>query len=144
MSTHALQQLSLKLVMLDDQDRVLCLRPAPDFPRPDLYDLPGGRMHEDEGRTPLLQALEREIREEMGMALQYTVEPAIVGIGRDHLLSRPDTVVVFALFTGRYTGGEIALSHEHSGYEWIPRSTLNAREHFVPGIADALEMWLGQ
>jgi 8-oxo-dGTP pyrophosphatase MutT (NUDIX family) len=142
MSKHALHQLSSKLVLIDDQDRLLCLQGPVGRLRPELYDLPGGRVHVDETDVALIDVLQREIGEELGEQMRYTVDPGIVGIGRSFLLNLPDTLCVFALFAGRYDGGEIALSHEHSGVVWIPCAELRPAEMFLGGIADAVQMWL--
>src|SRR6059058_4405253 len=91
-------------------DRLLMLRePAGG----QVWELPGGRIEIGEEARPLLDVLQREMREELGDSFEYEViGPAAAWIRPPDPPRR--NVAVFLLgYSCRYRAGEPVLSAEH-------------------------------
>ena len=58
-------------ILIDGVGRVLVTRRAPDAHQGGLWEFPGGKVEEDEN---LLEALARELREELGVLVETTQE----------------------------------------------------------------------
>jgi len=99
-------------VIVDDLGRVLVVRSR----FADAWQLPGGgldaREHIDEG-------VRRECLEELGVGV---VAESLTGM---YYHERSSAYV--AVFRCRLAGGEIRLSHEHAGHDWLPPSALPDR-----------------
>jgi 8-oxo-dGTP pyrophosphatase MutT (NUDIX family) len=82
-----------------------------------LWELPGGRYDVGEEREPLESILRRELREELGDALEY----GIVGLYDAWVRPAPErTTHVFLLgMVCHHRAGEVALSDEHVEARWI-------------------------
>jgi len=120
-------QVSLK-VMLHWEGKILLLRKA------DLedIDLPGGRMNAQEQMTPFGDVLRREIAEELGEQISYTLGK--VGFVYRVRQKRYRTYYLVIVYEGDYLGGEIQLSDEHKRYEWIEKRTYHPnRKDFYAG-----------
>ena len=81
---------------------------------PETYDLPGGHIHEDEGR---LTGLAREVEEETGLKIDTeSAEKLMV-----------DENTTFYL-VGHSLEGEINLSDEHIGYKALNLDNINEED----------------
>ena len=81
---------------------------------PETYDLPGGHIHEDEGR---LTGLAREVEEETGLKIDTeSAEKLMV-----------DENTTFYL-VGHSLEGEINLSDEHIGYNALNLDNINEED----------------
>lgn len=77
------------------------------------WDIPGGRIDPAE---PLLEALAREVAEEIGLALAG--EPTIIA-AQDIFVAAKDLHVVRLTYRAQVAEGSITLSEEHGEYEWF-------------------------
>ena len=143
-----LYQVSLKLLLKNEKDEILVLNHRKDSAFFGFYDLPGGRIHKDEFKTPLLKILKREVKEETGNVL-FTVNPAPVAVGRTEVtqLEAPrqkekEVHFLFLFFEGKYLGGKIKISNEHTGYAWLSPSKSNLSKYFTRGILEGVKMYL--
>lgn len=104
-------EVSLK-VALFHQDRLLLLQETDT----DYWELPGGRIDVGEERLPHDEILSREIAEELGPGLRYTLRDEAVTWGRQ----RPtDGVFQFLCARlGAVTQPDLRLSTEHKSLRW--------------------------
>lgn len=80
------------------------------------FDLPGGRINQEEAELEIGMILSREIREEIGRE-DFTLEHAPIGCGVG--ISKTGFPTVYVIFKGLLEeNGGILLSDEHSDYEW--------------------------
>src|SRR5690554_2387908 len=90
--------------------RMLILKRRPDDDEyGGLWDIPGGRLEQDENAK---EGLIREVREETGLALKK-IRPLTVW---DY--THRDTQVIGLSFLARAGEGEVILSEEHTAFAW--------------------------
>ncbi|HLD19810.1 MAG TPA: NUDIX domain-containing protein [Patescibacteria group bacterium] len=126
--------ISLKAVIRKSNNTVLFLKAANSS---NEYDLPGGRIHGEEWDNVhlLKDILQREITEELGTDIKLDINPHPQWSLRhtsqtnyfDDGTPRRSLII---LFEAQYQGGEIALSHEHSEYDWLIPETSDI-EHMM-------------
>lgn len=118
----ATYQVGLK-VLLRKGNTVLILRDA----QTGHADLPGGRINVSEEHLPLDGIVDREVKEELGKEVKYTLGKPLIQFRRFNL--ERDTRVFITIYDGLYTSGDILLSHEHATYDWIdPKEALFTEE----------------
>lgn len=119
------------------------------------YDVPGGRIDEDEFNVPFEHIIRREVVEELGDAITLDILPDPVALGRkkysvaqalESFQAQPDKEVsiLFVFFEGVYHGGEIKICNEYSGFKWIDPTNPEDAGRFIPGIYDALQHYLAR
>lgn len=101
------------------------------------YDWPGGRIDVGEEDIPLLDILQREIREELGADFRCE-------IGAPAFVSRrffPDAGlnILLVMFEARYVSGDIKLSEEHGKFEWLTPDSADPKQ-FVN--KDEYDAWI--
>ena len=115
--------LTVKAVIVNEKGEILLLkRPKEDNYGAGKWDLPGGKMEEDEN---IKEALAREIKEEIGLEIE--VGPILYvfdfekkydrkyEIGEEEIMIGGKGV----RFLGYYKSGEIKLSKEHTECQWM-------------------------
>ena len=138
-----LYQVSLKLLLKNKKGEILVLNHRKDSAFFGFYDLPGGRIHKDEFEVPLLKILKREVKEETGN-VRFTVNPVPVAVGRTAVTwaKGKEAHFIFIFFEGKYLGGKIKISNEHTGYAWLKPSKNNLSKYFTRGILEGIKMYL--
>ncbi len=139
-------QISLKLLLKNTAGEILALKGHPQGTYAGYYDLPGGRINEDEFNTPYEELLKREVQEELGN-IQFSMQSAPIAIGRHNV---PNTIkqnpygkdihIFYVFFMAEYRGGEITISDEHSGYDWLRITPSNDSDYFKSGILEGVRM----
>jgi len=126
-------QVGVKVLLQDDSGKFLLLQRAGAMPSDGKYywDIPGGRINEDE---PLLDALGREVLEETGLRLAG--EP-ILRFAQDIFVEKADLHVVRLTYCGK-ADGKVILSDEHGAYQWVTLEELIA-ENIDPYLRKAVE-----
>lgn len=106
-------QVGVKVLLQNPEGKYLLIRRNPEkYPEsPNRWDIPGGRI--DIGAT-LRENLEREVREETGLALDGQVQL----VGAQDILKVPGRHVVRLTYVGA-ADGVPALSDEHTEYKWV-------------------------
>ena len=85
------------------------------------WDLPGGRIDNTEDKVLLEKILEREVREELGKDLKYKLGASLFQFRR--FIKSKGHRVFIVVYGADYVSGEIKLSSEHSGSEWLNPKT---------------------
>ena len=111
MAEYANYHVGQKL-LLRKGDEVLFLK----IPGHDVLDLPGGRIDDNENDKNLQSILEREIREELGVDVQYKLGPILFQYRR--FVPQKNFKVFITVHEAEYMGGNITLSDEHESYQW--------------------------
>ncbi len=127
---------SLKVILKNKKGEALVLIAGSKFPKyRGLWDLPGGRINNDELGDPLPLLIDREIKEETGESTKYTLNPRPIAVG--HAPWHGKVNKAFAIFEANYISGEIITSDEHKGFLW-KKLTKNDIAQFLPIIHPAL------
>jgi 8-oxo-dGTP pyrophosphatase MutT (NUDIX family) len=93
------------------------------------FDLPGGRIDDTEHAVPLTKIVAREVREELGAGVKYTLGNPVFHFRR-HLASKGWHVFI-VVYEAEYLSGQIKLSDEHSNYQWLNPKKFDFKEkHF--------------
>jgi len=149
MKTRDFYQVSLKAILKDKDGQVLGLKGVEDGTFVGFYDLPGGRIDEDEFETSYQEILSREIKEEVG-DISFKIHPKPVALGRHRVapehsgkLNR-ELHIIYIFFEADYLGGEIKISHEHAGYDWFDLNKISLPEYFKSGILEGIWMFIGK
>lgn len=101
-------QVSLK-AFVRKGNAILVIRDAAHFTG--LWDLPGGRIDEDERSVPIDKILRRELEEECGKNFRVHIgQPVVCWRRYDH----PNGPIFFVGFDCVYKSGALGLSEEHN------------------------------
>lgn len=123
---HAQYSIGLK-ILLKKRDEFLFLT---DYGGT-YYDLPGGRMDENEKEVPIHTILTREICEELGTDIRYTIGDPLFQFRR-HFTAK-NINVFLTVYAGTFLGGTITLSSEHLAFDWInPAAPLDPKRFWCP------------
>ncbi len=143
---HDYYQISLRVIMKNNQGEILALKCPTTGSFAGFYDFPGGRINKQEFKTPLINILKREIKEEIGN-IKYKLSNQPVAVGR-HLLQskfsglKKDQHVLYLFFEAKYIQGEIKISPEHTGYQWINMKNHKPEKLFKSGNLEGIKMYL--
>lgn len=138
-------QVSLKLILKNDKNEMLILKARDNGAFAGFYDLPGGRIDDNEFDVDLLKIMKREVTEEIGN-VEVSIIPKPVATGRARLIKldyKGDPLrVLYIFYEAHYQGGEIVISEEHTGYKWIKLTEVKLENYFNLGILEGLKMYL--
>ncbi|MCX6792694.1 MAG: NUDIX domain-containing protein [Candidatus Falkowbacteria bacterium] len=141
-----LYQVSLKLILKNDQGEILILKSLDDngvFSG--FYDLPGGRIDDNEFNIDFTDILKREVAEEIGeVKVSIVNKPVALGRAQSHRLNSRGTYsrVLYVFFEADYHAGDITISEEHLAYKWIKLDDVKIEDYFVSGILEGIKMYL--
>jgi predicted house-cleaning noncanonical NTP pyrophosphatase (MazG superfamily)/8-oxo-dGTP pyrophosphatase MutT (NUDIX family) len=110
-------RMAAKAFIENEEGEILVLKESGEYEEGshgEEWQIPGGRIEPGERHD---EALRREVEEETGLEIDIA-DPVTMGEWRPEIKGdRFQIVAVF--FHSRKTGGEVKLSHEHSGFRWI-------------------------
>lgn len=125
---HANFNIGLKVILKNSKGKILGLEAHKNGPMADYYDLPGGRIDDNEIGKPFLEVLAREIEEELGeIDYQLDDKPATA-------LSWEwpnGQAMTFIYWEGLYQSGELAITDEHLSHQWIEPTEEELNKHFT-------------
>ena len=145
---HDYYQLSLKVIMKNNNNEILALGGLPNGSFSGFNDFPGGRVGKMEFATPLTDILKREIKEEIG-DIKYKLKPKPVAVGK-HLLRSSisglpkDVHVLYLFFEANYLSGDIEISEEHTSYKWVDLNKHDSAKLFKSGNLEGINMYLSK
>ena len=116
-------QVGLKLV-LRKGDKILFLR---DNDEKKSWDWPGGRIDDVEYGATDEKIIAREVREELGSAVKYTLGKPAFTLKRWTMRGGKKTCIFCIFYEAEFRSGIIKLSSEHSSYEWIDPKTFKIK-----------------
>lgn len=112
------------------------------------WDIPGGRLRENDFETSLDDVIERKMREELGDDVQYKLGEQLLTMRheRDEVLpsGEKEKRRIFALgYDATYIGGEIQLGKSHEKYEWISvEEDVDPKKYFTGGWLKGVQEYL--
>jgi len=90
------------------------------------FDLPGGRINEDERNVALADIINREVPEELGPDLKYKLGDLAFQF---RVLTKTGAHIFISVYEADYLSGTVRLSNEHTGFEWIDKRDVILREN---------------
>lgn len=119
---NALFEVSFKLLLTNSKGEALFLKTNKKYCKLLGFDLPGGRIETKEISDDFSTTLNREIKEELGDKIVYSINPNPVYFCKIKLKkSRHKPYrdgILYILFEGKYKSGIINVSKEHESYKW--------------------------
>ncbi|MCL5010981.1 MAG: NUDIX hydrolase [Patescibacteria group bacterium] len=139
-------QVSLKVFLKNEKGEVLGLKAAKGGIYDGFYDLPGGRINIDEFETPFADIVKRELREEIGN-VDYDLVLNPVAFARNENPNKKSPlgglVHMFNIFfEASYKSGEIEISEEHIGFEWIKLEKETLNKYFKLAVFKGAQAYL--
>ena len=124
---HANFQVATKALFIKD-GKILTLTTPNNY-----VDFPGGRLDDTEYELPFKEGLKRELSEELGNKISYTINDFAFASKRDYIhLGQHHIVALF--FNVTYISGEFMLSDEHEKLEWLtPKQLIARKDRFQSG-----------
>lgn len=137
---------SLKAILKNKDGKSLILKADGNGTFAGFYDLPGGRIDEDEFAVALPEILKREIIEELG-EVEISISEIPVGVGRhcikkEHANSDKDIHVFYVFYEVELKTGNVSISDEHEGFEWVDLNDIELEKYFTSGILEGMKMHL--
>jgi 8-oxo-dGTP pyrophosphatase MutT (NUDIX family) len=140
-------EVALKVIMKNADGKILILRCSDASQMQGYYDFPGGRINEQEKTAPFQDIIAREMAEELGTDIRYTLRMVPVAVSRHAYTSdatHKETHIFWVFFEATYEEGEIYISSEHSGYRWVDLITDNIEHYFVKGPLEGVRHYFNQ
>lgn len=102
------------------------------------WDIPGGRLRENDFDVPLEKVVERKMIEELGKDVQYVLGKPVLFMRheRNEILPSGERQKkrIFAVgYSATYSGGSIAVGSNHEKYEWVSLKNLKPEDYFTGG-----------
>ncbi|MDO8564960.1 MAG: NUDIX hydrolase [bacterium] len=124
---------AVKVFLIDSEENLFIIKD-----RFGDWDIPGGRLREQDFNVPLEAVAERKLKEELGEDVKYTLgEPVIfMRHERDEIApsgAREKRRIFSVGYAAQYKGGEIKMGKNHEKYEWVPVKTFQPDAYFTGG-----------
>ncbi|MBP9762242.1 NUDIX hydrolase [Patescibacteria group bacterium] len=134
-------QISLKAILKRADGKILALNGRIGGAYEGFYDIPGGRIDQSEFATPLAEIIRREVREELGDEIEFSLTDTPIAIGRHQSLEGSRVLYVF--FEGAVENADVAMriSKEHVGWAWLDLSSTPLETYFVSGMLEGMKQW---
>jgi len=144
MALVGLFQVSVKIILKKKDGKILILKNPKTSDDDQFWDLPGGRLNNDEFDAPYQDLVDRELREELGDRVRCKLAFDPASFGRHTFRPSPSgplTQVFYLLLPARYLGGRIKVSKEHAGHKWVRIEQIQLQKYFTSGILESLQRY---
>jgi 8-oxo-dGTP diphosphatase len=133
-------QISLKALVKNEQGEYLILKSLSNSPHfAGYYDLPGGRINQEETKINFHQIIIREIKEEVG-PIKHQLKPNPVSLSQYYYPNNDK--ILYILFQTKYIKGKIKISHEHTAYRWQKLNKNSIKKFFHPALQQLMINYL--
>lgn len=142
---HGWFNVSLKVFLKNEKGEILALAAPANSSIAGFYDLPGGRVDEDEFEIDCETQIKRELAEEIGPDVRYKLNLKPVSFARHSYYSQRQSKEIrgfYICFEAQYLGGEIKISDEHVGYKWLDIDKIKLGDYFIKGPLEAARGYL--
>jgi 8-oxo-dGTP pyrophosphatase MutT (NUDIX family) len=123
-----------KIVLFDEQDRVLLAQRKGESDFDETYSFIGGKLEITDGE--LINGMLREKQEEIGRRALILVAPQLSF--NVYFTKKDGSAMVLPHVYGRYVSGEIELNDEYSNYKWVGVDELDSFEPKIDTIPVAV------
>ncbi|MDC0506079.1 NUDIX domain-containing protein [Candidatus Gracilibacteria bacterium] len=130
---------TLKVFLTNRDGETLILENSDMYHSRGFYDVPGGRIDEDELYVDYQDILGRELLEELGEDLKAEISLKPVSMGRFEY--RQDRIFLL-MFEADYISGNITISEEHKSYKWVKLNEIDLEKYFTLGMLEAVKRYL--
>jgi len=136
---------SLKVILKNKKGEILGLKSHKNSTMAGYYDLPGGRIDPDELEIPFSKIIQREMKEEIGKDVRFSLKEKPVAISR-HIAFSPklnkEIRIFMVFFEAKYISGRIKISNEHTSFKWLKLTSSSLSKLFTKGILEGLKNYL--
>ncbi len=125
---------AVKIFLEDNQGRLFIFKD-----RFGDWDLPGGRLRQNDFNVSLNQVVRRKIKEELGSVVRYRLKSQPILFmrhERNEILAdgTREKRRIFALgYQAKYVGGKIKLGKHHLKNEWVMPRKFSPEKYFIGG-----------
>lgn len=102
------------------------------------WDIPGGRLRENDFETSFAEIIDRKLKEELGDNIKYDIKEPIVFMRheRNEILvsGEKEKRRIFAIgYRANLLDGNIILGKNHEKYEWVDKNNFVPEKYFTGG-----------
>lgn len=135
---------SIKIILKRKDRKVLLLKMPQNSSMSGYYDLLGGRIKADERDLSFREIIKRELEEEIGRNVFYSLKEIPVAIGRHSYFTKKGRKVFlfWVFFEAHYKKGGIKISPEHENYKWARINRKNLKRYFVRGPLEGMRHYV--
>ncbi len=136
---------SLKVILKDNNDKILALKMPDGSSMEGYFDFPGGRIAENEADKSFLKIIERELIEEIGDKVKYRLssKPVAFSVHSYNSKKYDHKIEILCLFfEADYLEGEIIISSEHKDFCWLKFTNDNIDKYFIKGPLEGMKNYL--
>ncbi len=111
------------------------------------WDIPGGRIRQDQFGVPLERVLKEKIAVELGQEIEYELGSIVttMQIERQEAGLDGQTVRIFAVcYEANYVSGDVSLGEHHDKYEWLDLNSVKLDEYeggWIGQLGDYVQNW---
>lgn len=132
---------AVKVFLYDDNEKFLIMNDG--FGE---WDIPGGRIRENEFDTPIEDVIKRKLPEELGSDFEFKLNKRpIVTMRHKRNEANMDGVEVkiFAVgYEAKLVSGKVELTSHHTEMRWVDPKTFKPEEYFNGGWLKGLQEYL--